>query len=74
MSNGGTVTLPLGSSVPVGKTYIIKDESGQAAKPAYNITVQASGPNTIDGNSSLTLVVNYVSVTLLWTGSRWSIV
>jgi len=74
MSNGGTVTLPLGSSVPVGKTYIIKDESGQAASPAYHITVQTSDSNTIDGNSSFIIVVNYVSVTLLWTGSRWSIV
>jgi hypothetical protein len=74
MSNGGTVTLPLGSGVPVGKTYIVKDESGQAANLAYHITVQTSGSDTIDGNSSLTIVINYLSVTFLWNGFGWSIV
>ena len=66
-----TVTLPLGSSVVQGKTYIIKDESGMAG--TKHIVVAPTSPNLIDGQSSLTISVGYLSVTLIWTGTIWSI-
>jgi hypothetical protein len=69
---GVTITLPLGSTLAPGKTYVIKDESGTAA--ANHIILNPTSPNLIDGQSSLTLVVNYLATTVLWTGTRWSII
>ena len=72
---GVTVTLPLGSTTYAGKTYVIKDESGLVTpNSAYRFTVAASGPNTIDGSASVTVTVSYTAVTVLWTGSFWSII
>lgn len=72
---GVTVTLPLGSSTYLGKTYVIKDESGLVTpNSAYRFNVAASGSNTIDGSAFLTVTVSYTAVTVLWTGSFWSIV
>ena len=67
---GITVTLPLGSSVNPGQSFVIKDESGNARVN----TIQVTGSNTIDGSSSVTLNQNYISLTFLWTGALWSIV
>ena len=69
---GVTVNLPQGSTLPIGKTYVIKDESGNAA--VNHITIAPYSGNLIDGQTSLTMVVNYLAVTILWTGARWSIV
>lgn len=72
---GITVTLPLGSSTYVGKTYVIKDESGLVTpNSAYRFNIATSGSNTIDGSSSLTVTVSYTAVTVIWTGSFWSII
>jgi hypothetical protein len=69
---GITIVLPLGSTIFTGKQYVIKDESGNAL--INNVTINATSPNLIDGNSTVKLYTNYMSLTLLWTGSRWSIV
>ena len=66
------VTLPLGSSIPVGKSYIVKDEAGNAS--VTSILLQASGSDIIDGNSNVTLALNNISLTTLWTGTRWSLI
>jgi hypothetical protein len=71
-SAGITVTLPNGATLTAGKQYVIKDESGNAA--VSNITIAPYSGDLVDGQTSLTLVVNYGSVTLYWTGSKWSIV
>ena len=67
---GITVNLPT-TGLTAGKQFLVKDESGTAA--SNHITI-AGGGNLIDGQTSLILVINYGSVTLLWTGSVWSIV
>jgi hypothetical protein len=67
-----TIDLPAGSSVGQGKVMVIKDESGKAA--TYNITVVANGSDVIDGNSSVVMAVNYLSLTLLWNTNHWSII
>jgi len=72
LTSGRNVTLPLGTSCPVGKTFIIKDEASDAA--LNNIIISAAGGDLIDGNSSITLALNNISVTLLWTGTRWSLI
>ena len=71
-SSGITVFLPQGSTLSSGKTYVIKDEAGTAS--VNHITIQPYSGNLIDGQTSETLAVNYISITLLWTGTRWSII
>ena len=66
------VTLPLGSSVPVGKSYVVKDEAGNAA--VTSVLLQASGSDLIDGNSNVVMALNSISLTALWTGTRWSLI
>jgi hypothetical protein len=72
VSGARKVTLPLGSSVPVGKSYVVKDEAGNAS--VTSILLQASGSDIIDGNSNVTMALNNISLTTLWTGSRWSLI
>ena len=72
---GVTVTLPVGSTTYVGKTYVIKDESGLVTpNSSYRFNVVPSGSDTIDGSVSLTVTVSYTALTFLWTGSIWSII
>lgn len=42
-----TITLPLASEIPIGRQFIIKDETGGANVNA--ITVNATAPDNIDG-------------------------
>jgi hypothetical protein len=69
---GISLTLPVGSSVIVGKTFVIKDESGQAS--ANRIIINVSGSNTIEGSSSVSININYMSLSILWTGAKWSVI
>ena len=75
-SNTGatTVTLPLGSSVAVGRQYVIKDEGGHAGNGSRRITVTASGSDTIDGGTTRAITSNYGALTTMWTGTRWSVI
>ena len=70
----GTVTLPAGSTVPVGRQFIIKDEGGSSGSFLRRITVAASGSDTIDGSATRGITSNYGSLTVLWTGTRWSVI
>jgi hypothetical protein len=65
------VTLPPGSTIPIGKTYVVKDEAGNAS--VSSILLQASGADVIDGNSNVTMALNNISLTIIWTGTRWSL-
>lgn len=72
---GVTVTLPVGTSVVQGKTYVIKDESGLVTPDSsYRFNVVPTSPNTIDGTTSITITTSYTALTFLWTGSIWSII
>ena len=74
VNNGTPITLPLGASLSPGKQYIIKDESGLAGTfVGYIVTVYASGSDLIDGQASFVIALNYGSVSVVWTGTRWSI-
>jgi hypothetical protein len=77
VSGGGfTVTLPSGCAN--GTKVRVKDAHNggtQAGTPANNITVAASGGETIDGLASTIVATNYGSVTLVkGTGTDWHIV
>lgn len=64
-----TVYLP---TIPVtGDTYTIKDTNGNAA--LNNITVD-SGTINIDSALNYTILINYQSLDLIYTGSKWSII
>ena len=70
-----TVTLPIGTSVVQGKTYVIKDESGLiTSNTAYRVTIATSGGNLIDGSASITMTQSRTALTVFWTGLFWSII
>ena len=68
-SGGCTLTLPAGVA---GKKYVVKDELGTAS-PSNPITVVASGTDTIDGGSSITIATGRNSLTFVY-GTEWHII
>ena len=74
LTGTSTVTLPLGSSIVVGRQYIIKDEGGNSGSASKRITVAASGSDTIDGAATRSITSNHGALTVLWTGTRWSVI
>lgn len=67
-----SVTLPLANSVPAGRIYIIKDVSGQAN--TNNITLNTSGSDQVDNQSSQILDSNCQSWTVVGDGvANWYI-
>lgn len=69
--NGVGIIIQLPSSF-LGKQYVIKDESGQAL--VNPVTILPSGTSLIDNNTSVSLFTNYMSLTLLFVGSFWSVI
>lgn len=61
-----TVTLP--TNQQTGKTYVVKDECGQAG--IHPITVVAAGA-TIDGMPSKSIATNFGSLTFYYNGANW---
>lgn len=70
-AGGITISLPAVAG-QTGRVLTIKDESGAAA--GANITVQASGAETIDGSNTYLLTSNYQSLTIVCTGTSWKVV
>lgn len=77
-----TITLP--SSPSVGDMYVIKDVNGTCQQfcrdnvgtftvVGYTITVLPSS-GTIDGLSKIIMQTPYQSITVVYTGSQWSII
>ena len=68
-----SVTLPLASSVSVGRFYIIKDEDGLA--DVNNITITPTGGDTIDKAATLTVASPFSATHLISDGvSNWSLI
>ena len=72
LADAPTVGLPRPKFVGVGKTYIVKDESGGAS--STTITVVSSGEETIDGATSATITSNYDSRVFYTDGTNWFII
>jgi hypothetical protein len=56
---------------------MIKDESGLAGvNAARRITIQMSGADLLDGQSTTIIQLNYAALTIMYTGAsnRWSII
>lgn len=65
-----TITLPLASSVSVGRVYAIKDSTGTAN--ANPIILARQGSDLIDGDSSYNFDSNYGAVWVITDGvSNW---
>ena len=60
------VRLPSASDLDAGHVYIIKDESGNAG--THNISIKASGSQTIDGESQIILESPFAAVNLYTDG------
>ena len=72
---GKTVTLPTCASVRSGFVITIKDAEGNAAPGANAITIARGGSDEIDGETSITIVSAYGSVTLISNGSdEWRVI
>lgn len=64
-----TITLPL-ASIASGYRFCIKKTDSSA----NDVFVVRSGSDTIDGSTSLTIAVQYVSITVVSDGSNWFII
>ena len=64
-----TMTLPATGGLQ-GKTYYIKD----MATNGVAVVVDTTGGKTIDGQSSLTLIAKYTTLTVFTDGSNWFII
>lgn len=62
-----SVRLPSADLLNDGQAYVLKDEGGAAN--TNNITIEASGSNTIDGKNSIVLESPYASVQLYCNGA-----
>lgn len=67
-TGGGTITLE--ASPVIGRILTINDVDGNAF--TNNLIIDGSG-NNINGSSTYTIAINYGSVELVFTGSRWSV-
>jgi hypothetical protein len=71
ISAGRTVTLPAANTM-TNKKITIKDESGSAG--TYNITVDGSGSETIDGAATKVINTNFGSITMYSNGANWFVI
>ncbi len=67
-ANVVSIRLPSASLLSDGKTYVVKDEGGNANN--NNITILASGTETIDGQNSIVLESPHASIQLYCNGSN----
>ena len=64
-----TINLPPAATVRTGFVLIVKDTEGGAA--TYNIVIDASGEETIDGEATFTVSTNYAAINFVTNGSNW---
>lgn len=67
-----SVNLPKASLAGTGKAYIVKDIGGSAT--SNNITIDPSGSELIDGQTTATLATNYAAYTVICDGTQWYII
>lgn len=70
-STSGDFTLNLDPNPRPGKHLVVKDASGTTT--TNNVILSGNG-KTIDGSPSVTFNTNYMSISLVYNGSEWSII
>tara|TARA_B100000212_G_C27351505_1_gene523858 strand:+ start:685 stop:1431 length:747 start_codon:yes stop_codon:yes gene_type:complete len=63
-----SIRLPDAANLLDGQTYVVKDEAGTAA--SNNVTILASGSQTIDGQNSVVLESPFASIQLYCNGTN----
>jgi hypothetical protein len=71
MSGICTVTLPLGTTADEGKFISIADEVGGISYNNRGILVQGSSGQLINGNSSVLMKIERMSLSFLYRNSSW---
>lgn len=71
-SSSGTLTIETDAVTLKNRSIKIKDISGNAL--TNNITIDTANTDTIDGQASVVIDVNYASVTLVSNGTNWFLV
>jgi len=71
----GSVTITLPKADREGKTFVVKDELGEASKGTNRyITILPTGSDLIDGRDRAILAYDYGSLTFIWKGNSWRVV
>jgi hypothetical protein len=71
----GAVSITLPYADREGKTFVVKDELGEASKGTNRyITIFPSGSDLIDGRDRAILAYDYGSLTFVWRGNSWRVV
>ena len=71
----GSVTIVLPKADREGKTFVVKDELGEASKGTNRyITILPSGSDLIDDRDRAILAYDYGSLTFIWKGNSWRVV
>jgi hypothetical protein len=71
----GAVTITLPRADREGKTFIVKDELGEASRGTNRyITILPTGSDLIDGENKVMLAFDYGSLTFIWKGNSWRVV
>ena len=69
VSNNITITLPSAATYTDRVYYIKKIDSS-----AYTVTIDGNGTETIDGDETQVITVQYTSLTVCSDGSNWHII
>lgn len=72
LATAPTITLPKPSIAGIGKSFVIKDETGGAG--STTITISQFATDLIDGAATKTITTNYGSVKVLTNGKDWFII
>lgn len=66
-----TITLPPPATIGIGKIFVVKDVSGSCS--ATTITINPHNSETIDGDTSTALNINFESLSFFTDGTNWYI-
>ncbi len=70
-TTSGTITVNLPAGHSAGDTIVIKDIAGNAG--TNNITIDPNAAETVDGDATYPLDVDYMEVTLISDGTNWGV-
>ena len=71
----GAVTITLPVATKTGKTFVVKDESGEASRGTNRyITVLPAAGDLIDNKDRAILAYDWGSLTFVWRGDSWRVV
>jgi len=71
----GAVTITLPGATKTGKTFVVKDESGEAGRGTNRyITVLPAAGDLIDSKDRAILAYDWGSLTFVWRGDSWRVI